>query len=1045
MKIKYKAPTKIQAGALGRLLIQAEDKNIISAENFTILEIPFDLEVWAEPKDPAISWRSKVAIIPADNNFPALIQAKCVDNSDNPLTNVPIKFLLDVNSPGNLVQSGQSGKSITVNTDDKGIAAVYYHYLGSYTGTKITDEVTIVNMNDKRTGAVNVEIGLGLEIYKKERYQEQTGIIVSGSAQNLALYVRSIFHPLLELKSYSVNASIAAWSGKEIGVNLSVEWVNKPKPDTWDKFFTQPEDGVYKGRCSMDRLGTKNILYALDNPSDVISNHSFPQVIPKSEGGHIYKISADFIEAYSAALGQETVMVNFPMLGFEVDREISDLENFLCALAPSTNLQLYGAEGVKIFLALKMCENVAWLGDIITISDIVCKVMQGDNIGAIKSIANYLGGKYIDAKSNEFDKLWWLKETNKSEYKKIIAALWIKTGVDWDQRIDSWFKLKAEEVEGQSRLNKSNAYLDNVNKIEYQDMVNQYIISFFAGAQIDNFCVVTVFNASESKVTDNTGKEAVLIDKEYSNLGTMMYYSDGNAYSYLLDVTSTFNLEFKTDKNFAVSICDPLKATYSLYNVPSSQLLKGRLVINNSTNPLQLDYGDNGSIDENKNPEIITPGTTTNPPASGYNLTWTGNHVGTVYCVEFNQSGDRIVSGSIDKTVKVWNARTGNLEWTGNHDNYVRRCHFSLNGDKVVSASGDKTLKVWNAASGNLLWLATDEDVVSDANFSPDGNKVISGGRYLTLWSAINGSKIWTKQDPNLLGSYHITLFSPDNIKIGVATPYQVHLLDAETGNLIWSGSHVQGVQDIAFNSNGNKLLSAGYDKTAKVWSTIGGNTLLELKHNGSVYSAIFSPDDSKIASGTWFENTINLWDAVTGNLIWSVNEKMPVDDVEFSPDGKELISASGDSIKVRDVATGIVLWKGYHFEVSSVHYAKDGKKIVSSDMFSGYVKVWEKTTTGFEEKTESTPTNFTLFQNYPNPFNPETTISYKLQAASHVSLKVYDVLGREVATLVNEYKQPGNYNSQFSILNSSFPSGVYFYRLQAGSFVQTKKMLLIK
>ena len=90
-------------------------------------------------------------------------------------------------------------------------------------------------------------------------------------------------------------------------------------------------------------------------------------------------------------------------------------------------------------------------------------------------------------------------------------------------------------------------------------------------------------------------------------------------------------------------------------------------------------------------------------------------------------------------------------------------------------------------------------------------------------------------------------------------------------------------------------------------------------------------------------------------------------------------------------------------------------------------------------------PTEFKLEQNFPNPFNPSTVISYQLSAFSHVSLKVYDILGREVVTLVDEFKQPGNYNSQFSILNFQLTSGVYLYRLQAGNFVQTKKMLLVK
>ncbi len=114
-------------------------------------------------------------------------------------------------------------------------------------------------------------------------------------------------------------------------------------------------------------------------------------------------------------------------------------------------------------------------------------------------------------------------------------------------------------------------------------------------------------------------------------------------------------------------------------------------------------------------------------------------------------------------------------------------------------------------------------------------------------------------------------------------------------------------------------------------------------------------------------------------------------------------------------------------------------------------------------DEEKSIPVEYSLSQNYPNPFNPETTISYKLQAASHVSLKVYDVLGREVATLVDEFKQAGVYHSSFNTLpasptarqggRSSLASGVYFYRLQAGDpsvgsgqgFVQTKKMILLR
>ena len=88
-------------------------------------------------------------------------------------------------------------------------------------------------------------------------------------------------------------------------------------------------------------------------------------------------------------------------------------------------------------------------------------------------------------------------------------------------------------------------------------------------------------------------------------------------------------------------------------------------------------------------------------------------------------------------------------------------------------------------------------------------------------------------------------------------------------------------------------------------------------------------------------------------------------------------------------------------------------------------------------------PEDFSLEQNYPNPFNPSTKISWQSPVSSHQTLKIYDVLGNEVATLVNEYKTAGNYEVIFDAKGLS--SGIYFYKIQAGSLVETKKMILIK
>ncbi|KAB2839942.1 MAG: T9SS type A sorting domain-containing protein, partial [Melioribacteraceae bacterium] len=100
---------------------------------------------------------------------------------------------------------------------------------------------------------------------------------------------------------------------------------------------------------------------------------------------------------------------------------------------------------------------------------------------------------------------------------------------------------------------------------------------------------------------------------------------------------------------------------------------------------------------------------------------------------------------------------------------------------------------------------------------------------------------------------------------------------------------------------------------------------------------------------------------------------------------------------------------------------------------------------TDIEIINDNIPNEFELYQNYPNPFNPTTTISFAIPVGTQYAayLQVFDILGREVITLVNENLQPGNYTINFDAGNLS--SGVYFYKLTSGSFTQTKKMMLIK
>ncbi|RKZ00273.1 MAG: hypothetical protein DRQ13_00760 [Ignavibacteriae bacterium] len=132
-----------------------------------------------------------------------------------------------------------------------------------------------------------------------------------------------------------------------------------------------------------------------------------------------------------------------------------------------------------------------------------------------------------------------------------------------------------------------------------------------------------------------------------------------------------------------------------------------------------------------------------------------------------------------------------------------------------------------------------------------------------------------------------------------------------------------------------------------------------------------------------------------------------------------------GDILKVRATATDETIFNNI------VHYPD-----------SGYALIHVLPSTVDVSNPEQLYT-YSLKQNYPNPFNPSTTISYQIPEISFVTIKVYDVLGNEVATLVNKENPIGSYEVEFNA--SSLSSGIYFYRLQAGNFVETKKMVLLR
>jgi len=119
---------------------------------------------------------------------------------------------------------------------------------------------------------------------------------------------------------------------------------------------------------------------------------------------------------------------------------------------------------------------------------------------------------------------------------------------------------------------------------------------------------------------------------------------------------------------------------------------------------------------------------------------------------------------------------------------------------------------------------------------------------------------------------------------------------------------------------------------------------------------------------------------------------------------------------------------------------SNDSGDSVFTYLIRAYVSI---DTSGGKQNIELTPASFVLEQNYPNPFNPSTTIKFQIPSKGFVTLKIYDIIGREVSALVNEFREAGPYNVKFDA--SNLPSGVYLYRITSGTYRETKKLVLIK
>lgn len=293
-------------------------------------------------------------------------------------------------------------------------------------------------------------------------------------------------------------------------------------------------------------------------------------------------------------------------------------------------------------------------------------------------------------------------------------------------------------------------------------------------------------------------------------------------------------------------------------------------------------------------------------------------------------------------------------------------------------------------SSGTAEWVNFIEDVtVQEFKVETDdaGNAYLSGN----IFDSTNFGNL-TANGPQWVYDFFVTKISPD-------------------GNFIWlneippgnpSGDATTGTSNFLFCSEeGNTYITGTFRGTIN----LGNGVILNPIVSNDIFVIGYNPDGevqwAKVAGSGTYDNGSSIIGDNNGNLYLSgvVGENSVFDTISVAGGSQNLFLTK---LKTDDV--------------------------VSTDNLP---------------ENSQTAIEFALMQNYPNPFNPVTNIKYTLPVSGNVTLRIFDAIGQEVLSLVNKYNEAGSYQVSFNAID--FNSGVYFYTLQAGNFVETKKMILLK
>ncbi len=425
---------------------------------------------------------------------------------------------------------------------------------------------------------------------------------------------------------------------------------------------------------------------------------------------------------------------------------------------------------------------------------------------------------------------------------------------------------------------------------------------------------------------------------------------------------------------------------------------------------------------------------------------------------------------------------------TGKLNNLVYPSISAADSNTVWAAGGETSPVIYRTVNGGVNWssipvsglpfgllgIAAKDSVTA---FVCDcGGNLITGGN-AKVFKTTNAGANWLLIDSTGdNGYFNGIIFSKSNPQLGIAqsdsplgfgTPF--FILKTTNGGDNWFRQSAPGISNsygyyhsifVIDNSfygflifNVNTSLSQSYitSNAGISWALGNEGFILNLggdldfkddKSTGILLTDALLPDVERTTTGgqTWSAVNTNsnisgacssAWVSGTNTVFICVGQNTSNNRILRSDDGGLTWTLQNTS-DATDLAE--LDYVRYNDQLIAYCIASDGTVIKTSQSV---------TPVGISQITTGIANNFSLKQNYPNPFNPVTNLEFRIPELGFVSLKVYDVLGNEVSTLVNERKTPGNYKVEFDA--SGLPSGVYFYRLEANGWSDTKSMILLK